>query len=420
MARRTIDPGDWGDISAKKQSNGRWKATCRYRPWDGGALKPAGAWGATEEESKANLRRNVRDRLAHSDSEHEKITRETRLSVLADLWLEEKALDPGCSAETLKQYRDEIEESADKRGDRAAIKIKPALGDYRWREAKSIVLDRHLKRLLELGYYEKAHRQKVILKGIMGLGARHLNVPNPMDNVARLRRADERTGPRAADGATLTGLRAQMEDWLSGKAIPGTPAYRSGPKRSRLVLDASDLMLATGGRPGEVLAIRKVDCVPLDKDVHWTECRRWRVWFTGTIATDKETGKLYRKPKPKTKNSVGSVVVADFAVPTLIRLLSAAGDDPEAVLLTTRTGGLVSPRKLSGQLRKARGSNYAWVTPKTFRKTVGTRVKRKKGLDAAAEQLRHGSTVITERFYVDDPEDVADYTDALQEGWGGE
>lgn len=32
--------------------------------------------------------------------------------------------------------------------------------------------------------------------------------------------------------------------------------------------------------------------------------------------------------------------------------------------LTTRTGGIVSPRKLSGQLRKARGSNFAWVTPK--------------------------------------------------------
>ncbi|NUS43223.1 MAG: tyrosine-type recombinase/integrase [Mycobacteriaceae bacterium] len=201
-----------------------------------------------------------------------------------------------------------------------------------------------------------------------------------------------------------------MEEWLAGNEIPGTPARTRGPQRDRLVLDASDLMLATGVRPGEVLAIRRKDCIQLADG-------RWRVSITGTITTDKATKKLVRKPKPKTKNSVGTIIVADFAVPTLTRLLEATGEDPEALLFTTRTGGLVDPRKLSGQLRKARGSNFAWVTPKSFRKTVGTRVKRKMGLDAASEQLRHGSTRITERFYVDDPEDVADYTDALAAGW---
>ncbi|MFE9583215.1 hypothetical protein ACFYO1_43055 [Nocardia sp. NPDC006044] len=45
------------------------------------------------------------------------------------------------------------------------------------------------------------------------------------------------------------------------------------------------------------------------------------------------------------------------------------------------------------------------MTPKTFRKAVGTRGKRKIGLEAASEQLHHGSTVIIERFYVGDIED---------------
>jgi hypothetical protein len=31
--------------------------------------------------------------------------------------------------------------------------------------------------------------------------------------------------------------------------------------------------------------------------------------------------------------------------------------------------------------------------------------------------LRHGSTVITKRYYVQDPDEVEDYTDALSAGW---
>jgi hypothetical protein len=46
--------------------------------------------------------------------------------------------------------------------------------------------------------------------------------------------------------------------------------------------------------------------------------------------------------------------------------------------------------------------------------------ERKKGLDAASAQLRHGSKAITERYYVDDPEDVEDRTDALQMDWAEE
>ena len=171
-----------------------------------------------------------------------------------------------------------------------------------------------------------------------------------MDNVARLRRGD-RQGPQAADDATLRELRAQMETWLAATRFREPRRARSGgPRRDRLVLDASDLPLATGVRLGELLTVRRADCVPIDKG-------RWRIRVTGTIVTDKETGKLYRKPKPKTKNSVGSIVVADFAVATLERLLAAAGEDTEAMLFTNRDGG-------------SHG-----VTPRTFRKTVTTRVK---------------------------------------------
>ena len=169
-------------------------------------------------------------------------------------------------------------------------------------------------------------------------GQRSATAPRGPARSAGRRRCDAARAPRA-DG-----------DVVGGNAIPGTAARSRGPRRDRLVLDASDLPLATGVRLGELLTVRRADCVPIDKG-------RWRIRVTGTIVTDKETGKLYRKPKPKTKNSVGSIVVADFAVATLERLLAAAGEDTEAMLFTNRDGG-------------SHG-----VTPRTFRKTVTTRVK---------------------------------------------
>ncbi|MEV0298791.1 hypothetical protein [Nocardia sp. NPDC050710] len=85
-----------------------------------------------------------------------------------------------------------------------------------------------------------------------------------MTDVGKIRRTKSK--PRAISIEDLAALREQMTAWLQGEAIPGIPAkrigcneYGSGPPRSRAVVDAIEILLATGARPGEGLALRRCD-----------------------------------------------------------------------------------------------------------------------------------------------------------------
>jgi integrase len=79
--------------------------------------------------------------------------------------------------------------------------------------------------------------------------------------------------------------------------------------------DIIDLMLATGARIGEILAVRWVD-VALD-------AARPTLTINGTIKTEPGRG-TYRKPSPKSDASVRTVVLPDFSIAVLRRRLAAA------------------------------------------------------------------------------------------------
>lgn len=80
--------------------------------------------------------------------------------------------------------------------------------------------------------------------------------------------------------------------------------------------DIIDLMLATGARIGEVLAVRWVD-VALD-------AARPTLTINGTIKTEPGRG-TYRKPSPKSDASVRTVVLPDFSIAVLRRRLAERG-----------------------------------------------------------------------------------------------
>jgi hypothetical protein len=80
--------------------------------------------------------------------------------------------------------------------------------------------------------------------------------------------------------------------------------------------DIIDLMLATGARIGEILAVRWVD-VALD-------AARPTLTINGTIKTEPGRG-TYRKPSPKSDASVRTVVLPDFSIAVLRRRLAERG-----------------------------------------------------------------------------------------------
>ena len=64
--------------------------------------------------------------------------------------------------------------------------------------------------------------------------------------------------------------------------------------------------------------------------------------------------------------------------------------------------------------RAIRGEDYAWVVPRTFRKTTGTEIDREHGADAAAKQLGHSSPDVTRAHYINRAHEAGDYTETLE------
>jgi integrase len=93
--------------------------------------------------------------------------------------------------------------------------------------------------------------------------------------------------------------------------------------------DIIDLMLATGARIGELLALRWAD-VALDAD-------RPNLTINGTIKTEPSKG-TYRKASPKSDSSASTVVLPDFATMVLRRRRAAARDNPNDAVFPTHNG----------------------------------------------------------------------------------
>ncbi|WP_345118037.1 site-specific integrase [Ornithinibacter aureus] len=170
--------------------------------------------------------------------------------------------------------------------------------------------------------------------------------------------------------------------------------------------DIIDLMLATGCRIGEILALRWSD-LDLDGDLPV-------LTVSGTIKT--ETGKgTYRKPTPKTDASRRTVVLPRFAAELLrVRREFATTNENDAVF-ATRNGTwhqVVNVERRWRQIRKDTG--YEWVTPHTFRKTVATLISEAATSELASRQLGHSSSQVTRDHYIARPPVSADLSEVLQ------
>ncbi|WP_458688761.1 tyrosine-type recombinase/integrase [Nocardia tengchongensis] len=396
--------GTYGAINAKRQRNGSWRATTRIRDEDG-ETRTVQAFGPTKPRAISALKDRIKERATAATPDRE-LTRDTRVSVLAELWLAELEFEHRTRPQTIDYYRSHIQ-VAKNRGRDDTVKINTSLGGLRIREATTSRLDAYLREVARTAP-AKARAHRVVLTGMFSLAVRRdVLSHNPVLNVARIPRSTER--PRAADLATLRQLRDQLEVWVSGAAIDGTPAHTRGPQRSRIVLDVADVLLGTGARVGEALAIRWRD-VDLCAEPP-------RVTLCGTIVRITHAdGKLrpIRQEWTKTQAGYRSVVLPQFVVETLRRRAAEAVPNPLDLVFTVRSGGIYDPHNFRRSWRSARGSRFAWVTPKTFRKSVATLIANEHGADNAARQLGHADHGTTaHRHYIDTPPEVADFTDLL-------
>lgn len=361
-----------GDIVPMKKI--RWVARCRFRDNDG-RTRSVEAWGDSGAEAENRLRDELTNRKrASSDT----ITADTRLEVLADYWLRTK-IDPSKLAmNTRQRYRYTTERY-----------VVPGVGGLRLRECTVSRLEAWVAGEVAK-HPANARVSLTCLKGMLDVAVREdVLTANPAKSVTPVP-ATSLEEVRALDVPEVISLRAALAADKKATAID--------------LHDLVDVMLATGCRPGEALALRWSE-VDLAKHV---------VYLTGTVVREKGVG-LFRQDTTKGKKPRGHLI-PEFAMTMLNRRAADVPPGEFDLVFPSERAGLREVTTVDRQWRtfRERHPEWTWITPKTFRKSVGTAVERGADIEAAAAQLGHSHPAVTARHYVVKPAIGPDHREILE------
>ncbi|WP_067494698.1 site-specific integrase [Actinoplanes sp. TFC3] len=384
MGRPPLEVGTGGDIRINKLGPDRYRARGRFRDFDG-KTRDVEATGATRSAAERALKAKFRDRVAPNDDE---VTRETYVHTLADLWLEEITAEERILPQTISRYEISVR-----------VSIKPAVGSLRIREASAGRLDKFLRDVAK-DRPSAARSAKIALGQMFGLAVRRgALTANPVRDTSRLRNPRRKVTALETDQLEL--VRAAIRQWQ--EPTPG----KSGPRPTGDLGDIVDLMLATGARIGEILALRWEDIDLAAEHPCLTIC--------GTIVYVKGRG-FFRQDWTKSEAGFRTVILPRFAVGMLLARQVSAVENPIDAIFATRRGTWLSPQNVRRQWRQARAeTGLEWVTPHTFRKTVATLIDKEADADSAAAQLGHGSKEITKKHYIVKPALAPDSSDILEQ-----
>jgi integrase len=259
------------------------------------------------------------------------------------------------------------------------------------------------------GLRRKAKQHKIILRAMMAIAVRHgVLDSNPVDGVAAFTRRKPPARGKVQDQDALPAFRAQVRAWAAGEAIPGTPAYTCEPPRDWTVVCVVDVITGTGMRPHEVFALPLED-IDLDAPEPYLD-------VTGTLVEVK--GKWVRKPAPKSDNGWRRILLPAHTVEAVREAIKdlEVGDrpNPMGLLFPARNGALRNPNNFGRTWRAARGENFAWVTPRTFRKGAATAVDHAYGDPERAARQLGNTRAVAKAHYIDVPETVPDNRDVLE------
>lgn len=365
VARPPLPVGTWGAVRVEAVPGG-WRARTRFRDYDG-VTRDVERRGPTKGAARAALTSALTERSTPSGDE---ITAESRVREVLAVWYAEH--EDGWATNTRRRYRSMIDDH-----------LEPGIGALRVREATVPALDRLIKRLAADVGAPTAKLAKSVLTGALGVAVRHGALEaNPMRDVASVTVTTPE--PRALTLDEVHAIRSAVHTWQT------TP--RQGRRRDLDLLDVVDLMLATGARIGEVLAIRWSD----------VDLVAGTVTICGTVvARDTKPRSLYRQDHTKTRRP-RTLRLPGYAVALLMRRQVAAQANPHDVVLPSRVGTLRDPASVTKSLgRVLTEAGLPSITSHALRRTVATALAAELDVRAAADQLGHSSTQVTERHYIE-------------------
>jgi integrase len=249
--------------------------------------------------------------------------------------------------------------------------------------------------LANADHISEARNCRVVLRAMMRMAvANNAITLNPV-TVADIRLPVSMKAARALSMEELAMLRNLVASYRTG---PGT----RGPKQSPDLKDALNTMLGTGLRISEVLALR-VDDIEFVEDAATLR-------VGGTIIYKEGLGAI-RQDSPK-NNKSRLITIAPWV--RLILHERAARSQSGLLWETHRTAKAYQQQNLLRDLRTiVAGTELAWVTSHSLRKTAGTIIARTLGVSAATSALGHSSDAITRRIYIDDTQNPTDLSAAF-------
>lgn len=340
-----------GKISTTRLSNGRWRASVKFRPVSGEPTKRIIKTGRTEALATQAVKRAAG--LGSGVSA-------TNVGELADEWL---ADHQGTSTLTTERYQRNISRC-----------LKPSIGSVSLADVDTHLVQSAIDKvtLKGIGEAKASEESGRLMRTILSMSlswaatrgavernfARDTSVPKTETEARRKR-------PKAPARSKVDLLCTVLGDDLGDS--------RSGPKSSAPLL-AAQIMRATGCRISEVCA------VPWG-NIDWEERT---ITFDSAVVI--EGGEVVVRPHLKNYDPVRINHVPDWLYDTLKEARQEDGP-----IVSARGGGYIRPNNLRRTWRRA--YNRAQIPPQDrvrphdLRRYVGTTVARSLGADAAGKQL---------------------------------
>jgi integrase len=266
------------------------------------------------------------------------ITINATVADLADYWLQELRVDGRLERTTVNEYERILR-----------TLVLPRLGGQHLGE---LTTEQFNEILLDLGArsLNRQRKAKVVtgamLDAAVALGALERN---PVRGSLSISRPRSKAAPLSA--GEVDEVRAALRTWLTKN--------RPGPKASEDMADIIELMMATGARIGEVLALRWRD---IDLGVRTVE-------INATIKTESGLGTYRKSLLP-----IRLVALPEPAVLVIDRRRGRAAESVSDAVFPTRNGTWQQVNNVERRWRQIRHeAGLEWMTPDLFRRAAPTR-----------------------------------------------
>lgn len=394
-------------VTAKQLASGMWVAFVRHDDTDG-KVRSVTARGETKYEAIALLSKKIANRVPPTPRVRglDDIRADHTVAEAAAIWLakEEAACDLGKAS--LDYYRRTVNSTIKNRRGIRSLKIGAVTAGQIEKHMVGIrngtitLPSAHLRKAGRTNQASPSQAQNfrkamsLIIKQAIRDGAR---IDNPIPNLKRTKK--KVIEPVALTAEQIETTRTAIALWRDGVDLDRTKGGR--PRDPDGVMpDLVSLLLGTGIRISEALALRPQDC--------FLDLPRPYIRIRGTVKVVAGEG-LIREDLVKTDASHRDLAVPKFVIESLLHQLVLHAE--HGYVFATNKGTLVSPNNVRRNLRAAlkltgvtnaefKRDGLSPVTPHAFRRTLATGLAKAVDDEAARDYLGHSSVSITKQSYI--------------------